>query len=137
KGQFQLVLAFASRDVFAGVKTREMLAQDLVDAVTLEALGSAVPRCDAAVAVEHENGVIFHAFDQQAKVAVGGKQVAHVAMLGVDAANVDVGAAGPEAVEAVRAEKSEGKVAGKLVPQSLEPNRGVLTPFAPEDVDHF
>src|SRR5438477_12084374 len=63
--------------------------------------------------------------------------MAYVTVLRVDPAHVDIEPAAPESVEAVGAEKSERMDVGELVPQSLEPDCRLVTPLAPEYVDHL
>ena len=50
-----------------GIEAREVLADDLVGAVALDALGAGVPGRDVAVGVEHEDRVVLDALDQQAE----------------------------------------------------------------------
>ena len=60
----------AGRLVLAGVKGREMPADDLVWLIALEALGAGVPARDVAGGVEHVDGVIGDCADQQAEMLV-------------------------------------------------------------------
>src|SRR5690606_28847568 len=53
------------RDVLRGVEVREVLAENFLRRVAADALGSAVPAADEAVAVEHENRVVVDALDEQ------------------------------------------------------------------------
>ena len=56
--------------VFGRIEDREMLADDLIAAVTLDAFGAGVPIGHEAVLVEHENRVIDDAADEEAKAAL-------------------------------------------------------------------
>ena len=49
------------------IEGREVLADDLVGGVALDALGAGVPGRDVAVRIEHEDRVVLHALDQQAE----------------------------------------------------------------------
>ena len=44
-----------------------MLADDLVGAIALDALGARIPARHASLRVEHEDGVVLHCLDEQAK----------------------------------------------------------------------
>src|SRR5215204_1153238 len=54
-------------DVLIGVEDREMLPDDLLGLVALDALSSKVPCCDVPIGVEHEDGVVLDALDQEAE----------------------------------------------------------------------
>src|SRR5205085_11752697 len=64
-GDLQLALRLVRGDVFLAVERREVLAEDFVGAILLDALGAEVPRNDAALSVEHEDRVVLHAFDEK------------------------------------------------------------------------
>jgi hypothetical protein len=64
----------AGGDVFGRVEAREVLAQDLLRRVALDALGARVPARDPALGVEQEDRVLPHARDEQVqRVAVHGR----------------------------------------------------------------
>ena len=52
--------------ILLGVETREVLAEDFLARVALEALGARVPACHDAGGVQHVDGVVRHRFDQEA-----------------------------------------------------------------------
>src|SRR6185312_4244705 len=75
---FRLVFALAPRSrqrllrdpalpVLIGIETREVVPDDLLGGVALDALRARVPVGDDAVRNEHEDGVVDHPPDQQAK----------------------------------------------------------------------
>jgi hypothetical protein len=70
----ELDLRFARGEVFRAIELREVLPDDLVRGVLLEPLRAAIPADDPAVRIEHEDGVISDALDQQteAVVEIGG-----------------------------------------------------------------
>ena len=72
-GDLQLLCAAAGG--LGRVEAREMLSDDLVGAVALDALGADVPGADAAVHVQHEDGVVLDALHQETK-ALGVLRVA-------------------------------------------------------------
>ena len=49
------------------IETDKRLADDLVGAIALDALGTGVPRHDVSLGVEKEDRVVAHAVDQQTK----------------------------------------------------------------------
>src|SRR5947209_9623815 len=49
-----------------------MLAEDLLGAIALDALGARVPARHMALPVEHEDGVVLRAFDQQSEALLAG-----------------------------------------------------------------
>src|SRR5262249_24646451 len=71
----ELHLALAGAHVLLGVEAREVLADDLVGAPALDALGADVPGRDAAVGVEHEDGVVEDALDEEPQLVVVGGAV--------------------------------------------------------------
>ena len=60
----ELVLGQAARERFGRIEAREMLADDLVSLVPLEALGARVPRENEPLRVKHEDRVVPNAFDR-------------------------------------------------------------------------
>src|SRR5262249_29421173 len=62
---FQLPLALAGERVLLGIEAREVLSDDLVRSVALDPLGAGVPRGDVALGIEHEDGVVLDAFDEE------------------------------------------------------------------------
>ena len=64
-GNFQRVLGNAGRTIFIGVEAREMGADDFVGGVSLDPLGSRVPAHHVTLRVEHVDGVVDHALDEQ------------------------------------------------------------------------
>ena len=69
----QLPLRLAALDLLRRVEAREMLADDLGGGVALDALRAGVPARDAALGIEHEDGVVDDALHHQpeAPLAVG------------------------------------------------------------------
>jgi hypothetical protein len=61
----ELVLRPAAVDRLAGVESREVSADDLLGAVARQALGTGVPRHDAAVPVEQQKRVVLGLLDEQ------------------------------------------------------------------------
>ena len=61
----QFVLRFGALDVPGGVEAREVLTDDLGCRVALDPLRPGIPRRYETVRVEHEDGVIPHALEQQ------------------------------------------------------------------------
>src|SRR6266516_3201397 len=61
----QCPLRLALRHIVRGIERREVLTHDLVGAVPLDALRSGVPAGDPPVGVEHENGAVLDALDQE------------------------------------------------------------------------
>ena len=61
----------AGRDVLREVEAREVLADDFVGVVALDALGARVPARDAPFGVKHADRVVHHALDHQAKAPFG------------------------------------------------------------------
>jgi hypothetical protein len=64
QGGFQGKLGHAGVLVLGRIEARKMLAQDFLGLVTLETVGAGVPAADAAVRVEHVDGVVADARDQ-------------------------------------------------------------------------
>src|ERR1019366_8383117 len=60
----QLALTQAGAHVLFAVEPREMLADDFVGLVSLDALGAEVPGRDNPVGVEHEDRVVGDALDE-------------------------------------------------------------------------
>src|SRR5690606_6469223 len=60
------------RAVLGRVEAREVEADDLLGGVALDALRARVPVGDDAVGVEHEEGVIGDALDEEAELALAG-----------------------------------------------------------------
>ncbi len=63
----QFLLGPAPLDGLLGVEAGEVLADDLLGPVALDALRPAVPGGDPALRVEHEDGVVLDALDHQAE----------------------------------------------------------------------
>lgn len=57
----------AALQVILGVKVREGLADYLLFPVAGDALGPRVPADNMTLRVEHEDGIVFYTFDQQAE----------------------------------------------------------------------
>ena len=57
----------AGSDVFLGIETREMLADDLVDPIARDPLGAGVPADHPALGIEDEDPVVRHARRDQAE----------------------------------------------------------------------
>src|SRR5262249_19110238 len=64
---FELLLRPAGGFSFGRVKNGEVLADDLVGLVPLDAHGADIPARNVAAGIKHENGVIARAFHHQAK----------------------------------------------------------------------
>ena len=62
----QLLFGVAALYVLVGVEDREVLPDDLLGLIALDALGPFVPGGDIALGVEHEDGVVLDALDQEA-----------------------------------------------------------------------
>ncbi len=60
-GDGQLPLALAGPDLLQRIEHREVLADDLVDPILLEAHGPRIPGADDAGGIEHEDRVVGHA----------------------------------------------------------------------------
>src|SRR5919112_2539853 len=63
----QYVVRISVLYVLIGVADREVLSDDLLGLVALDALGSRVPGGDTPLCVEHEDRVVVDAFNQQTK----------------------------------------------------------------------
>src|SRR5690606_9532339 len=66
-GQFQLGLRPAGAHRLLRVEAREVVADDLVRAVALDALGAGVPAHHDALGIEGEDGVVLDPVHQQAE----------------------------------------------------------------------
>src|SRR5215471_16697965 len=55
--------------ILRDVKPGEMLTNDLARPITLDALGARVPVGDDPLRIEHEDGVVCYALDEQAETA--------------------------------------------------------------------
>src|SRR5579872_174671 len=64
---FQLLPGLAQLDVSLFIEPRELLPQNLFGAVTLDALRPLIPSNHAPFRVEHEDGIVLHAFHEQTK----------------------------------------------------------------------
>ena len=70
-------------DVLLDKEAGEMLAEDLIDGVALDALAAGVPGDDVAVGVQHIDGIIVHAFDDGPYLLVlAAKLILHGPLLG-------------------------------------------------------
>ena len=67
RGGLERAARHARCPVLLGVEAREMLADDLVGAVALDALGAGIPVRDLALRVEHVDRVVGDALHQQAE----------------------------------------------------------------------
>ena len=65
RGLLQCGFGDASVALLLGIEAREMLADDLVGGVTLDAFGARVPAHDMALRVEHVDCIIHDAADQE------------------------------------------------------------------------
>jgi hypothetical protein len=63
----QHLVGLARGSILRRVEDREVLADDVVGAVSLDALGAYVPGQYTARSIEHEDGVVADAFDQMSK----------------------------------------------------------------------
>src|SRR5262249_6687601 len=70
--QLHLSLRLASLNNFGRVKAGEVLADDLVGLVALNALRSGVPTDHPPFGVQHEDGVVWRASDQEADPLLAG-----------------------------------------------------------------
>src|SRR5690606_37133175 len=70
-GQLQLSQRQTAGGTFGREKTSIRLADNLSGGVAIDLLGPTTPGEDAAISVEHENGVIGHALNHQAKLFFG------------------------------------------------------------------
>src|SRR5208282_3454455 len=64
-GDFERLLRHIRSTIILGVEAREVLADDLVGAVALDALCAPVPVGDDAIWIEHVDRVVGDAVDQQ------------------------------------------------------------------------
>src|SRR6478672_11947815 len=64
RGLLQDVLGKAGVLILRCVEAREMLADDLIGGVALDALGTGVPGCNTSLGIEHEDGIIDNRLDQ-------------------------------------------------------------------------
>jgi hypothetical protein len=55
------------RTIFRAIHAREMLADDLIRSIALQAFGPGIPTHDVSRRIEHENGLVLHPLDQQAE----------------------------------------------------------------------
>ena len=55
--------------IFIGIEAREMLSDDLFARIALDALRAGIPIDDRSAGIEHENGVVGYALDQNPKPA--------------------------------------------------------------------
>ncbi len=67
--RFQPTRRLAARDVLRRVEAGEVLADDLAVGVALDALAAGIPAADVAVRIEHVDGVVGNAADQQRELA--------------------------------------------------------------------
>ena len=74
-GDRQAARRLAAAAVLVGVEDREMLADDFVRPVALDALGAGVPVADDAAGVEHVDRVVGHALDQPAEQLLAASQL--------------------------------------------------------------
>ena len=65
RGGLELHRGFSRGSVLLRIEAREVLPDDLRGRVAFHALGAGIPAHDASLGIEHENGVILHAADQQ------------------------------------------------------------------------
>ena len=70
-GQFQRAVRFAGAALVRPIEYPEMLADDFFRGVADDLLGGAVPARHASRRVEHENGVVDDAFDQDLEMTLG------------------------------------------------------------------
>src|SRR5919108_451204 len=63
----QFVLWPMLRTIFRAIHAREMLADDLIRLIALQALGPGIPTHDVSRRIEHENGLVLHPLNQQAE----------------------------------------------------------------------
>src|SRR5690606_17456493 len=67
----QLMLRQPARQRLGWIEARKVLADDFVGLVAFEALGAGVPGLYMTSGIQHENGVVTDAFNQQAKALLG------------------------------------------------------------------
>src|SRR6185312_321889 len=73
--QLQLAHALAGGLVLLGVQDRQVAADDLGRLIADDALGAGVPRRHVPVGVEHEDGVVADAVDEQAQAQLATAQL--------------------------------------------------------------
>jgi hypothetical protein len=56
----QYFVRMSALDILIGVEDREVLSDDLLGLVALDALGSLVPGGDAPFGIEHDDGVVLY-----------------------------------------------------------------------------
>src|SRR5439155_1452613 len=82
-GHLQQALRLARGEILRREEAREVLPDDLLGPVALDALGAAVPAHHAALLVEHEDRVVLHRLDQQPELFLAaaprlwGMRIAH------------------------------------------------------------
>ena len=66
---------FAGRAVLRCVEKRKVLPDDLIGPVAFDPFGAVIPGRDVSRGVEHEDGVVLHAVDQQAEHLLAAAQL--------------------------------------------------------------
>ena len=125
-----------------------MLTDDLVRRVSLETLGAGVPALDPTGAIDHVEGVVSDAIDEQAEAALGGLGVVSRPLLGAEEPGAADGGCDPvrdelEEPGVVRREAARGQAADveDADPAAVEHQRGAeqgVESLGPEDrADHL
>ena len=70
-GNAKLHLALAGLHILERIEAREVLADNFVGAIPLDALRTNVPRRDMSARIEHEDRVVAHALDDVAIALLG------------------------------------------------------------------
>jgi hypothetical protein len=96
----QRELRLAPGAILFRVESGEMLTDDLVCGISLDALRARVPVGDGALGVEHIDGVILHAFDKHPEALLAIEKGLFLLTLGGDVAR-DLGKADVRAVGVV------------------------------------
>ena len=70
----EVTLRLGGANIFLGIKTRKMLADDFRSCISLQALSSEIPAIDAALGIQHEDCVILNSLYQQTESLFAGAQ---------------------------------------------------------------
>ncbi len=65
RGDLQLAGGLVGGEILGEIELREVLPDDLLGAVLVDPLGRVVPRGHPAGGVEHEDGIVLHAIDEE------------------------------------------------------------------------
>src|ERR1700730_9877056 len=63
-GNPELLLGFSIADVFLRIETRRMSSDNLFRSISFDSLRPKIPAGDVPIGSQHENCIVFHAFNQ-------------------------------------------------------------------------